>query len=221
MAGNRGKAEAFILKYIEKLADKFNREIYEKLFADMSDKQFDDFMKGLEEGSVDLAMIEPNFTDTENPIQKNLDLADELGHNFFERIWMSDDIGTPSYLSNIPYLVIDLPVRRQSQLLDKKVSIPEDNRSVDDLTGQPTGKSKGSRISYPETNILAAMNLDSTLIELLKFRGGDGKAFNAMNKEISNTGAVSLNSIYDPATKVRSTTTLSAYLKGMHLDNTL
>lgn len=221
MAGKRKECEAFILKYIEKLADKANREIYEKLFAGMSDKQFDEFIVNLENESVELAMIEPNFTDKANPIEKNLALADELGHNFFERIWMTDDIDTPPYLSNVPYLVIDLPLRRQAQLLDKKVSIPENNRTVDDFTGQPTGKSKGSRISYPETNILAAMDLNNTVIELIKFRGGDAKAFNAMNKEISQTGAVSLNAIYDPSTKVRSTVTLSAYLKGMHLDNTL
>lgn len=221
MAGKRKEAEDFILKYIEKLADKTNRGYYEKLFASMSDKDFDLFMTKLEEGSIDLVMIEPNFNGSENPIEKNLALAKELGHNFFQRIWMTDEIGTPPYLSNIPYLVIDLPVRRQAQLLDKKVSIPEDNRSVDDLTGQPTGKSKGSRISYPETNILAAMDLNYTLIELLKFRGGDRQAFNTMNKEISNTGAVSLDAIYDPNTSVRSTKTLSALLKGMHLDNTL
>lgn len=221
MAGNRKEAEDFCLKYIEKLTDKYNRELYEKLFASMNDKQFEEFITQIENGEKDLAIIKPNFTDDKNPIKNNLELAEELGHNFFERIWMSDDVGTIPYLSNIPYLVIDLPVRRQAQLLDKKVSIPEDNRSVDDLTGQPTGKSKGSRISYPEINILAAMNLDMTLIELLKFRGGDSKAYSAMNKEINNTGSVSLQTIYDPSTKVRSTATLSALLTGMHLGNTL
>jgi hypothetical protein len=117
--------------------------------------------------------------------------------------------------------VVDLVLRRQAQLLVKKISIPEDNKSVDDFTGQPTGKSKGSKISYPETQILAALNLDNNLTELLKFRGGDVKGFDAMNNSISKTGGVSLASIEKLGTRVKSTETLHTLLTCMHIGNTL
>lgn len=222
MAGNRKAAEKIILENIEKLIPgSQNVEIYRQLFAGMSDKQFDEWMTKLEQGEIRLSIIAPNFQEPKLTIERNLALADELGHNFFERIWMDGTDDMPAYLSPIKYLVVDLPLRRQAQLLVKKISIPEDNKSVDDFTGQPTGKSKGSKISYPETQIMAALNLDHNLTEMLKFRGGDVKGFDAMNNAISKTGGVSLEAIEALGTKVKSTETLSIFLTSMHLSNTL
>jgi hypothetical protein len=112
------------------------------------------------------------------------------------------------------------PLRRQAQLLVKKISIPEDNKSINDLTGQPssTGKSRGSKISYPETQIMAALNLDNSLIEMLKYRGGDQKGFIAMNKSISQTGGVSLDALSKLGTRVKSTDTLRTFLTCMHFE---
>jgi hypothetical protein len=222
MAGNRKKAEAVILEYIEKLLPGSPNTLhYKTMFAQMSDKDFDQFMKGLEEGSIRLAIIAPNLSQHKLTIENNLKLAKELGHEFFERIWINPGDDRPPYLSPQKYLVVDLVLRRQAQLLVKKISIPEDNKSVDDFTGQPTGKSKGSKISYPETQILAALNLDNNLTELLKFRGGDVKGFDAMNNSISKTGGVSLASIEKLGTRVKSTETLHTLLTCMHIGNTL
>jgi hypothetical protein len=224
---HRKVAEEYIIKYVGALLPEpgnkvtTNQEIYTELFASMSDKQFDDFMKGLADGSSKLAIISPNFGKQKLSIERNLKLAEELEHNFFERIWMNSNDGSPPYLSNVPYLIVDLPLRRQAQLLIKKISIPEDNKSIDDLTGQPTGKSKGSKISYPETQILAALDLEHSLTELLKFRGGDRGGFNAMNTQISNTGGSSLASIERMATGVTSTDVLRTLFTCCHLSNTL
>jgi len=222
MAGNRKAAEAVILKYVDALLPgSENTQIYKDLFASMSDKDFDEFMQKLERGDIRLAVIAPNLNEPKLELERNLALADELGHQFFERIWVNGSNEVPPYLSPIPYLVVDLPLRRQAQLLVKKISIPEDTRSVDDFTGQPTGKSKGSKISYPEMQILMALNLPASLTEFLKFRGGDVKGFDAMNAAISNTGGVSMDSIAHLGTRVKSTETLSVFLTGMHLGNTL
>ncbi|EKD22608.1 MAG: Virion structural protein [uncultured bacterium] len=222
---SRKKAEDFIISYIEKLLPKSgNREIYFELFASMSDKQFDDFMKALEDGTKRLAIIAPNLADSKLSINNNLAIADELGHNFFERIWMVDSNSSgdvPPYLSPLPYLIVDLPLRRQAQLLVKKVSIPENNRSIDDFTGQPTGASKGSKISYPEIQILSAINLEESLVELLKVRGGDLGSFDAANDSISKTGGFSLKAIEHLGTGVISTQTLHTLLTAMHLKNSL
>lgn len=222
MAGKRAEAEAFILTNINKIIPGGgNKEIYEKLFASMNDEQFEEFITGLEQGTIRLAIIAPNMTKNALSVKRNLDLAKELGHEFFEQVWMDGKAGSPPYLSQQKYLVVDLPFRRQAQLLVTKISIPEDNRSVDNLTGQPTGPSKGSKISYPEVQILAAMSLDSTLTELLKYRGGDQAGFNAMNDAIGRTGAVSQKAIENVGGKVKATQALSTYLTAMHLSNTL
>jgi hypothetical protein len=219
---NRKAAEAVILTYIEKLLPgSENTQIYKDLFASMDDKAFDAFMVKLEQGDIRLAIIAPNLSDKKLTIERNFQIAEELGHNFFERIWIDRGDDVPPYLSTIPYLVVDLPLRRQAQLLEKKISIPEDNHSIDQYTGQPTGKSKGSKISYPETQVLMSLNLEESLTEKLKFRGGDIKGFNAMNTAISRTGGVSLKSIEHLGTKVKSTETLSVFLTSMHLSNTL
>lgn len=211
-----------ILEYVEKLLPgSENTAIYNDLFASMDDDLFDLFMKKLESGEARLAVIAPNLDEPKLEIERNFKIADELGHQFFERIWIDSGTEVPPYLSPIPYLVVDLPLRRQAQLLVKKISIPEDNKSIDDFTGQPTGKSKGSKISYPETQIMSALSLDANLTELLKYRGGDVKGFDAMNNAISKTGGVSLQAIAALGTKVKSTQTLSIFLSCMHLDNTL
>lgn len=211
-----------ILEYVEKLLPgSANTQMYKDMFASLDDQAFDDFMAGLEEGTKRLAIVAPNLSDTKLSIERNLDLAEELGHQFFERIWIDNGNDIPRYLSPIPYLIVDIPLRRQAQLLVKKISIPSHNHSVDDLTGQPTGESKGSKISYPELQIMSALDLNANATEMLKYRGGDVKGFDAMNKVISKTGGVSLVAIDGLGTKVKSTETLHLLLTAAHLENTL
>ena len=222
MLPNRSETEAFIIEWIEKLLPNGgNDKIYRELFASMDDEAFTKFMDDIDKGNKTLAIIAPNFSETTLSTERNLGLAKELGHNFFQRIWIEGEGDTPTYLTPIPYLVVDLPLRRQAQLLVKKIRIAEDNKSVDDFTGQPTGKSRGSKISYPETQVLAAMGLDECLIEMLKYRGGDVKGFDAMNRSISKTGGVRMASIEHMASGVESTRLLKTFLTCMHLQNTL
>lgn len=220
--GKRKEAESFILKYIEKLMPgSENTLIYTRLFASMDDKAFQKFIDELATEDTQLAVIAPNFGKVQLDVKRNLAIAEELGHQFFQRLWIKPDDNTPAYLTKWPYLVFDLPLRRQAQLLVKKISIPEDNQSVDDLTGQPSGKSEAAKISYPETQVLAALNLDHTLNELLKYRGGDTQGFNAMNDSFAKTGGASQEAIKHMAGGVRSTQTLHTILLAMHLSNTL
>jgi hypothetical protein len=221
MAGNRKAAEETILHYIEEMMPgSDNTQMYRNLFASMDDQKFDVFMKELADKSKRLAIVAPNFGTPRLDVKRNLEVGDKLGHKFFERIWIDTGNEMPRYLSKDEYLIVLLPLRRQAQLLVKKISIPEDNKSIDDFTGQPTGKSKGSKISYPETQIMAALNLDNNLTELLKYRGGDIKGFDAMNNQISKTGGVSLKSIEHLGTNVQSTKTLHIFLTSMHIANT-
>ncbi len=222
MPGLRKEAEAFLTEYIDKIAPGGqNKKLYEDKFAAMSDEEFDDMIDGLEKGTVHLAAVAPNFSEVRLTMANNFAVADELGHEFFQRVWVPAKDGLPSYLTPVPYLVLDLPVRRQAQLLEKKISIPAHNNSVDDLTGQPTGASRGSKISYPETQVLASAGLKECLLELLKYRGGDERGFMAMNTMIARTGGVSLNAIEPFAGGVKSTSAVKSMLAGMQLLATL
>lgn len=223
MYGNRKAAEAELINVIESiLPGSENTRIYQDIFKVMNDTDFDQWMKDLDSGARYLAIIAPEKSEPSLSVERNLDLAEKWGHNFFERIWMDPQNGSPAYLSNDPYLVCDLTLKRQAQFLIKKISIPEDNRSVDTLTGQPTGKSKGSKISWPELQILAALGgFDETIAEFMKFRGGDLQGFNAMNDMIYRTGGVSLSAIGSLGTKVKAVQSLSTLLTSMHLVDSL
>lgn len=223
MSGNRKAAEAELLSCISQiLPNSENEKIYQDILKGMPDNEFDQWIADLESGARQLALIAPELVEPSLSVERNLDLAEKWGHKFFERIWMDSQNGSPSYLSNEPYLVVDLPLKRQAQFLIKKISIPEDNRSIDTFTGQPTGKSKGSKISWPELQILAALGgFDETIAEFFKFRGGDLQGFNAMNNMIANTGGVSLNAIGSLGTKVKAVQSLSTLLTSMHLTNSI
>lgn len=221
MSKNRQAAEKFIKNYIEKIAGANNKKIYENIFSVMSDKDFDTFMADLKSGKKFLAIVAPNFSSINLSVENNLKVADELGHNFFERIWIEGKDDQPTYLTPVPYMVVDLPLRRASQLLTKKISVPDHNKVVDAMTGQPTGESKGAKISYPELQICAAMGLDNCMLELMKYRGGDNKGLAAFNGMISKYGTVRLDSIKQFSSGVESTKLLKTFLTCMMLKSNL
>lgn len=221
---DRKAATETLLDYIERFTpgDTRNREIYEKRLKAMSNKDFEAFIEDLESGEETLALFVANLDEAGVSIENNFEIAKALGHEFFQPLRLTDDETGQQYTTPIPHLVIDLPLRRQAQMLAKKSSIPEHNRSVDERTDQPTDASKSGRLSYPEVQVNAAKGLDNMVIELIKYRGGDTRAHNAMNRQIMETGEASMDSItaQEPS-DVKSTETLAILLKGMHLDNNL
>lgn len=223
MLGNRKAAEALVLSSIEDIiTGSPNTQLYIDLFAKMTDEDFDQWIKDLDSGEKHIALIVPEFSKPGLSVERNLDVAEKWGYNFFERVWLDPQNGSPSFLSNDKYLIIHLPLKRQAQFLQKKITIPEDNRSIDTLTGQPTGKSKGAKISWPELQILGSLGgFDNTIYEFFNLRGGDLQGFNAMNNMIQNTGGVSTTAISALGTKVKAVETLSTLLTSMHLTSTL
>ena len=196
MANNRLEAQNFIIEYVEKVAPSTgNADIYRNIFKVMKDDEFATFMGKLKDGTIQLAIIVPNFSKTKLSVDRNLEVAKELGHEFFQRIWIEGKDDTPTYLTPNKYLIVDLPIRRASQLLTKKISVPKHNRVIDSLTGQPTGESKGAKISYPELQVCAAMGLENSMVELMKYRGGDARGHAALNGMLSKYGRVNQASL--------------------------
>lgn len=226
MAGNRAAAEAVILKRIEQMCPGGpTTQIYRDLFAAMDDTAFAAFMHKLKTKQIGLVLIAPNLAKdkaSRMSVENALALGEEMGHQFYKRILINPGDGrTPAFLTNKAYLVLRLPYRRQAQLLEKKARIPKHNRSIDEMTGQVTGDSKGSKLSSPEIQVLAALNLPNMITEQIKYRGGDVKGYDAMANMIDKTGAVSMDAISHLAGGVESTKTFSTYLTAMHLSNSL
>lgn len=219
---NRKAATDFIVKYISKiLPGSENGKLITELLNGLTDEAFERYMTALETEEEIIPLVVPILTENKIDVKRNVAIGRELGHEFFQKVWWYDENTEMTYLSNEKYLVIDLPLRRQIQILKKKISIPDNNKHVDELSGQPSGDSAAAAISFPEMQALHGQGLDKAIEELIKYRGGDQKGFNAMNRSIINSGGVSLNAIEAYAGGVKSTETLSAYLKAMHLDNNL
>ena len=222
MAKNRKKAEEYIFKYISKLdSSGHNLKLYKDKFKLMSNKDFDEMMTKIRNGEYVLPIFSPNKGDVKLSSKTAIKVAKELGHEFFERLWLTDNVTGETYLTPIKYLVVDLPLRRQQQLLIKKMSIPSVDMTMDALTNQVTGDSKGASLSFPELQVLAASGMHKSIEEMIKVRGGDITAYNQFRHSIINTGSGTLENAGKTEGRVKSTETLSNLLKGMHLDNNL
>lgn len=219
---NRKAATAECLKWIDKMVPggKAVKDM-EAVLNSLTDEQFDEYMQKLDSEEEVISLAIPNLGEDRIDLERMLDLGKELDHEFFEQLWLTDAKTGVTYLTPEKYLVVDLPLRRQQQLLSKKISIPENNRHVDEMTGQVTGDSKGASLSLPELQILRSQGLDRPVLEMIKVRGGDLKAFRAANRQIIETGGASIDSLMSAGTKVKSTETLSTLLKGMHIANNL
>lgn len=218
----RKEAENYILKWINELAPgNLNVKLYQELFAKMSDEAFHQLMVDIRDGKRFLCFIAPNFIKPEISVERNLEVAEQLGHRFHQRLWVDGHGSQPKYLTPIKHLVVDLTLRRASQLLIKKIRIPQHNRSVDLLTNQPTNESKGAKVSYTELQVLASLGIDDAIIELIKYRGGDERGFAALNASIARYGTASLKVLQNYASGVKSTQTLKTYLNACHLSTTL
>lgn len=220
MAKNRGAAQEVILRMVADLDPSGkNTAVYEDAFKRMNDAQFDNWMQAIEKNQDFVSLIVDNNNNNKVTIENNLKVAKKWGVKLFQRLWLTDPNTGMTYLTPLEYLVLHLPVRRQIQTLENKVSIPEDNKHVDEMTGQPTGPSKGSSISFPELQVLYGRGLDWSIQELIKFRGGDEKGMRELEKSVISSGGVSLEALKQLGTRNRSTVTLSIFLKGMMLDN--
>lgn len=221
MAKDRDAATRFILSTLEEiLPGNSDTERYRAYLTGLSDKDFEAYCEDLRSGKKYLTLTAPNFSKTRLSLERNFAVAKKLGVEFFQRLWVEEE-GLPPYLSTVKYLVVKVPFRLASQRIAKKQSIPKTQRAVNALTGQATGDSKGAAISYPELRVCTAMGLENTMIELMKYRGGDQRGNAALAASLMRTGRANLKTLSYFASGVQSTATLKTYLQAAHLANTL
>lgn len=216
------KFKAYVLKQIARI-EKGNPtvEFYRKKFADMSDKEVEELVGQLEKEEFYLPYYRANMEDKAPDIDAWLDLAEELGAEIFAQLWVEDNVTGEVSLTPHEYWVAMLPGRRQLQYLVDKMTIAEDNTVRDALTGQVTGDSKGSSISYAQLNTLEPRGFENSIIEAVKLRGGDIEASRVYNRMIINTGGAKIAPILEMNSRPGATETLDAFLGGMHFETTL
>lgn len=199
-----------------------NKELLAASFKRMDDAQFAQWIDNLESGKEYVTLYAPNLAKVTLSIERNYKVAEALGFELFQQLRLTDQSTGQVYLTPNKHLIGMLPLRRQVQMLAKKMSIPGSNHVVDERSGQASGDSKGSRLSGPEIQVNVSKGLKTSVLELVKFRGGDAEAYNQMNRQILETGEASLDSIMaESPSIVKSNKTLSVYLSTMMLRNNL
>lgn len=213
-----------ILDYICKHCDimdpsKLNSERYKKLIGGMTDKQFDKFMVDMRDGRFQLHLVAPNMK-VNLKVPNMLKCADSLKLKLFHKVWMKDNATGRKFLSDNEYLVVQLPVRRQEQFIDKKMSVPDNDRTIDGLTGQVSWESKSSSITNPEIQILASRNMEATLFEFINVRGGNINSYAEFKRSLEENGEARLNDL-DPNSRTRTAVMGGVLLTAMLLEHNL
>lgn len=212
----RKQIEAFILKYVNKIDPSGeNKRFYEERFVTMTDKDIEKLISGR------LPIFMPNGWKVKIDHFKNIEIGRELGYEFRQHLFLTDPRTGVCAKTKYKHMILELPVRRQSQMIDKKISIPEHSRTIDKTTGQVVGPSKGSSFSFPQTYVLYGKGYDATLHEFLVARGGDIKAGQVIDRNIRATGHSSLKFEGSDRTRVKSTQTTGVIFQSMHLGSNL
>ena len=216
--GNRQAVEKLILDYIKKITkDDFNVNLYKKLFKSLDKKGFNDFMLKLKDGDILNVIVPVAIQDSKITIENNSKLSKELGLPFHQYLNIfNKDKDMPDVKSKFKTYVQIMPFRRAKQTVEKGVSVSEDSKHIDILTGQPTGVSASAKISNSETQLLLGMGLDKTAKELLINRA-DAERSNLMISGIKKYGTIPSDVIDKYGETTRTTKTLREYLTGMHL----
>lgn len=218
----RENATAELLAFVEQvLPNSPNRDLYEQLLKEMSDAQFEDYMRRLRSGEETVVIYRPNNAPYDFDRANLIQMGKKIGVKMLQRVWLTDPSTGVKYRTEAEHALMRIPVRRQVQMLQKKTSIASTNNVVDERSGQAAHESKAGSISYPELQVISARGLENTAIELIKCRGGDERAANIINRAISEDGHATLSSLELVPSKTKSNVTMSQYLTGMHLKNTL
>lgn len=214
----KAKITAYLVEHLNKI-DRSGRNAarYKKLFDAMNDREFDQFMHYVKEGKYQIHLLAPNM-DLHIDMDDLMDEADAIGLNIFHRLWIKDQTTGKLFLTPEAYPVLQEPVRRAQQFLDKKISVPDNDRSIDGLTGQVIGDDHATTFSNPEIQILDNRGLPITLQEFVRVRGGDITAYGEMKRQMEETGSVSLAKI-DNTSRTRTAVITGVLLKAMHIQN--
>lgn len=219
MDAKRKKAEELIYKVMD-AADKShtNSDYYKKIFASMSDKDFEEFCKRRLpfRFHIQAFNVEPKMYEI-------IEGFKVLNKPLIERVKLpyvyTNDKGEP--IETEPCVVIYIHLKRMKQMLTKKnhTSINTDKRDM--KTGLLTGEDKGGKETDREFESLATMGLDYTMDEFARAKADAMNAASQMSSEILNKGYVTDAELNVSKTDSLGKNLLNAYLIGSHIHSNL
>lgn len=196
-----------------------NGRRFSDFVSPMSDKEFAQYIQNLKDRKCHIDIVAPNM---KKPLQLNnvFAAAHKINCKLFQRVWFYDMTTGKEFLSTEELPIFRLTVRRQEQMLDEKLSVPDKASKIDALTGQVTGDDKAGGFSMPEIQIMYSKGFKNVLKEFIKIRGGDIHAFGEFERQLEETGEGAMDQI-KVNSRARSGAVLSAWLEAVHLDNNI
>lgn len=207
----RKKGEAYVLSVLQAVDPS---GINAKIFQDRAKTMTDDELIQLCDG---VPIYQPVGGKTKVGYERNIKVADKMGIKLEQKVWLTEPKTGVCHLTRNPHLILMLPVRRQTQMQEAKMSLAKNDKVRDKLTGQVTGPSKASGISFPEAYNIYGDGLDSSLREFLHARGGNEQLQRAFYQAIRQTGTGRIDIPGAERTSSKSTRTWGAIWKSMHI----
>jgi hypothetical protein len=216
MNKKRQAIQQYLIKYYKKIESSGKNAIKMQAFFDsMTDTDFDEWMKSLKNHDEVLSLEVPALN-VKVSMDNLLGVAKELKVELFSRLKLWDAPTQSYYLTPKKYCILTLPIRRMSQFVDHKLAVPESDSKIDHLTGQVMKPDQANSISQIEVQSLYARGLKSTILELIKYRGGDVSAFAEYKRELEEQGNTTI--ARETGSINRSAVVLDVYFSGMMLE---
>lgn len=204
---------ADILKTDKKVSD-HNIGLISNLIDDMSDKELDALVDDIANGKSIIPLVVPNGS--------TIDYEDLLNTTKKRKVQLHKKIittdGTKRTKGRIPRLVMEVPVKKLAQLVDKKRSIADDQHSVNHLTGQVTGASKSMSITNPELSLWSGNGMSDAIREATKYRGGDVNSKLVIEKLAESGVEITQATLEQYSSGPEVNNTVKQLLLGMHID---
>lgn len=215
MTPKRAEIQKYLIKYFQKIeASGKNAVKLQTMFDTMTDKDFDQWMQDLK-NHEDMLQLEVPPLVTKIRMDDLLAVAKELAIPIFTRLKLWDEPTQSYYLTPKKYAVLSLPIRRMAQFVDHKLAVPDSDSKIDHLTGQVMKPDHANSLSQIEVQSLYARGLKSTILELIKYRGGDVSAFAEYKRELEEQGQTTIAK--DTGSINRAAVVLDVYFSGMHI----
>lgn len=199
MNDKRKRAETSFIQLINDLDPSgSNTEVWKYRFSQMSDKDFDTWMKNMFEDPLHTHIsVDLNQTDEKTREMIDLDHIEKVAKKYKVKLkeyvafphLNPDDPGNPVITSTeVPILVI--PVRKMQQFLQHKNFSAGTTEHSNPITGQVTGDSKAASIGDMQTAALVTTNQKETLKEMLTIRADNMPGKMRMLSQIEKYGRV-------------------------------
>lgn len=219
MNQKRQQAEELIYKIYDTVdPSKTNSDYYRKIFATMTDKDFEEFCKRRLPFRFHNSVfkVEPKMYDI-------IDAFKVLDKPLLEKVKLpyvyKNDKGEP--VETQECMVIYIHLKRMKQMLTKKNNTALNIEKRDMKTGRLMGEDKGGQETDKEFESLATMGLDWTMDEFARPKADAMSGISQMSNAILANGFVSDKDLQIPNDDSLGKNTLNTYLLGAHIASNL